>query len=151
MALMESIQIADGGDTKKTRDAIPSILEEALSISFDTHIGHDYIEDAEERYEYYHKKESKIAFDIDYLNRITDGGLSAKTLNLLLHRLALVKVFSFVTFRPRLYFKERMFYTLLLKWPRKKIAERIDANLLDVQVQEIKKLSKDQFLIRLIN
>ena len=74
LALMESITIANGDDSKRNRDAIPSILQEALSVSFDTHIGHDYIEDVEERYEFYHKKDLKIPFDVDYLNIITDGG-----------------------------------------------------------------------------
>jgi len=145
LALMESIQIADGGDTKKTRDAIPSILEEALSISFDTHIGHDYIEDAEERYEYYHKKESKIAFDIDYLNRITDGGLSAKTLNLFVAPPGVGKSLFMCHFSASTLIQGKNVLYITLEMAEEKIAERIDANLLDVQVQDIKGLSKEQF------
>jgi replicative DNA helicase len=145
LALMESINIADGGDTKKTRDAIPSILEEALSISFDTHIGHDYIEDAEERYEYYHKKESKIAFDIDYLNKITDGGLSAKTLNLFVAPPGVGKSLFLCHFSASTLLQGKNVLYITLEMAEEKIAERIDANLLDVQVQNIKNLSKEQF------
>lgn len=83
LALMESVQLADGqGD--KNRDAIPSILQEALAVSFDNHVGHDYILDAEERYDYYRKKEDKIEFDLEYFNKITKGGLPNKTLNVAL-------------------------------------------------------------------
>jgi len=84
LALMESIQIADGQDSKKTPDAIPSILSEALGVSFDNHVGHDYLLDYEARYEIYHKKESRIEFDLDYFNKITKGGLPNKTLNIAL-------------------------------------------------------------------
>jgi hypothetical protein len=84
LALMESIHIADGKNEKKNRDSIPSILSDALAVSFDTHIGHDYLLDYEQRYESYHKKEEKIEFDLDYFNKITKGGLPNKTLNIAL-------------------------------------------------------------------
>ena len=84
LALMESIKVADGKDKTKSRDAIPSILSEALSVSFDDHVGHDYFNDADARYEFYHRKEDKIEFDLDMFNRITKGGLPRKTLNIAL-------------------------------------------------------------------
>ena len=84
LALMESIALADGKDKEKDRDAIPSILSDALAVSFDTHIGHDYLLDYEQRYESYHKKEDKIEFDLEYFNKITKGGLPNKTLNIAL-------------------------------------------------------------------
>jgi len=84
LALMESIHIADGKDEKKNRDSIPSILSDALAVSFDTHIGHDYLLDYEERYESYHRKEEKIEFDLEFFNKITKGGLPNKTLNIAL-------------------------------------------------------------------
>ena len=84
LALMESIHIADGKDEKKNRDSIPTILSDALAVSFDTHIGHDYLQDYEQRYEAYHKKEDKIEFDLEYFNKITKGGLPNKTLNIAL-------------------------------------------------------------------
>jgi hypothetical protein len=84
LALMESIHIADGDNEKKNRDAIPSILSDALAVSFDNNIGHDYLNNYQERYEYYHKKEDKIPFDLDFFNKITKGGLPNKTLNIAL-------------------------------------------------------------------
>ena len=81
---MESIHIADGNDEKKNRDAIPTILSDALAVSFDTHVGHDYLQDYESRYESYHRKEDKIEFDLEYFNKITKGGLPNKTLNIAL-------------------------------------------------------------------
>ena len=84
IALMESISIADGQDDKKNRDAIPSILSEALAVSFDNHIGHDYLQDYEERYESYHRKEDRIPFDLEFFDKITKGGIPNKTLNIAL-------------------------------------------------------------------
>jgi len=84
LALMESIHIADGNDEKKNRDSIPSILSDALAVSFDSHVGHDYLQDYEQRYESYHRKEDKIEFDLEYFNKITKGGLPNKTLNIAL-------------------------------------------------------------------
>jgi len=84
LALMESIKIADGQDEKKSRDSIPAILQEALAVGFDSHIGHDYLKDYLERYESYHRKEDKIPFDLEYFNKITKGGLPNKTLNIAL-------------------------------------------------------------------
>ena len=84
LALMESIHIADGKSDKKGRDAIPSILSDALAVSFDNNIGHDYLQNYEERYEFYHRQEDKIEFDLEYFNKITKGGLPNKTLNIAL-------------------------------------------------------------------
>jgi replicative DNA helicase len=142
---MESIQIADGGDKKKNRDAIPSILEEALGVSFDTHIGHDYIEDAELRYDLYHKKEKKLPFDIDYLNRITDGGVSPKTLNLVVAAPGVGKSLFLCHFASSILLQGKNVLYLTLEMAEEKIAERIDANLFDVSVQNLSKLSKEQF------
>ena len=82
LALMESIHIADGNNEKKNRDAIPSILSDALAVSFDNNIGHDYFQNYEDRYEFYHRKEDRIEFDLEYLNKITKGGIPSKTLNI---------------------------------------------------------------------
>ena len=84
LALLESIKIADGGEQKVSKDAIPAILQEALAVSFDEHVGHDYVENAENRYDFYHKREEKIPFDIEKFNLITKGGLPNKTLNVAL-------------------------------------------------------------------
>ena len=145
LALMESIQIADGNDDKKSRDAIPSILQEALSVSFDTHIGHDYVEDVELRYDFYHKKDSKIPFDIDYLNKITDGGLSPKTLNLFVAPPGVGKSLFLCHFSASTLLKGKNVLYLTLEMAEERIAERIDANLLNIAIQNIPKLSKEQF------
>ena len=81
---MESISIADGNSEKKTQDAIPSILSDALAVSFDNHVGHDYLQDYEERFKFYHTKEAKIEFDLEFFNKITKGGIPNKTLNIAL-------------------------------------------------------------------
>ena len=84
LALMSSIKIADGQDDNKGRDSIPSILSDALAVSFDNHVGHDYLEDYEQRYESYHRREDKIPFDLEFFDRITKGGVPNKTLNVAL-------------------------------------------------------------------
>ena len=84
LALLESVKIADGKDKTRSKDSIPSILSDALSVSFDDHIGHDYISDSDSRYDFYHKKEDKIPFDLDLFNKITKGGIPNKTLNVAL-------------------------------------------------------------------
>lgn len=83
-AILESIKIIDGKETKLTQDAIPKILQDALSVSFDQHVGHDYLANADERYDFYHRVEEKVAFDLDMLNKITAGGMSKKSLNVVL-------------------------------------------------------------------
>jgi replicative DNA helicase len=84
LALLDSVKIADGKDKARSKDSIPSILSDALAVSFDDHIGHDYISDSESRYDFYHKKEDKIPFDLELFNKITKGGLPNKTLNVAL-------------------------------------------------------------------
>ena len=100
LALMESIKIADGNDKNKGPEAIPSILSDALSVSFDNHIGHDYIDDYEERYESYHRVDAKIPFDIEMLNKITKGGLVNKSLNVALAGTGVGKSLSCATLLP---------------------------------------------------
>ena len=95
---MESIALADGKDEHKGRDAIPSILSDALAVSFDNHIGHDYLLDYEERYDFYHQKEEKIPFDLEYFNKITKGGIPNKTLNIALAGTGVGKVFVHVPY-----------------------------------------------------
>ena len=120
LALMESIQLADGKDESKGRDAIPSILSDALSVSFDTNVGHDYLTDYEERYESYHRKEDKIPFDLEYFDKITKGGLPNKTLNIALAGTGLESLFSCVMLAVSSS-KERTSSTSLSKWQRKRL------------------------------
>ena len=137
LALMQSIKIADGGDPKISRDAIPSILQEALAVSFDEHIGHDYIEQATDRYEFYHRKEEKVPFDLEKFNFITKGGLSNKTLNVALAGTGVGKsLFMCHQASAALTQGYNVLY-ITCEMAEEKIAERIDANLLNVPVKDI--------------
>jgi len=145
IALMESIHIADGNDEKKNRDSIPTILSDALSVSFDTHIGHDYLTDYEERYELYHRKEDKIEFDLEYFNKITKGGLPNKTLNIALAGTGVGKSLFMCHVASSVLLQGRNVLYITMEMAEEKIAERIDANLLNVNIQEITDLPKQMF------
>ena len=140
LALMQSIKIADGGDKKISRDAIPSILQEALAVSFDEHIGHDYIEQATDRYEFYHRKEEKIPFDLEKFNFITKGGLSNKTLNVALAGTGVGKSLFMCHCAGAALAEGRNVLYITCEMAEEKIAERIDANLLNVPVKDITEL-----------
>ncbi|BCU98930.1 MAG: replicative DNA helicase [Bellamyvirus sp.] len=145
LALMESIALADGKDKEKDRGAIPSILSNALAVSFDTNIGHDYLIDYEQRYESYHKKEDLIPFDLEYFNKITKGGLPNKTLNIALAGTGVGKsLFMCHVASSALLGGKNVLY-ITLEMAEEKIAERIDANLLNVPIQEITELPKVMF------
>ena len=145
LALMKSIKIADGQDEKKGRDAIPSILSDALSVSFDNHIGHDYLNDYEERYEAYHRKEDRIPFDLEYFNKITKGGLPNKTLNIALAGTGVGKSLFMCHVASSVLLQGRNVLYITAEMAEEKIAERIDANLLNVNVQELTDLPKVMF------
>ena len=145
LALMESIHIADGGDEKKNRDAIPSILSDALAVSFDNNIGHDYLQNYEERYEYYHKKEDKIPFDLEYFNKITKGGLPNKTLNVALAGTGVGKSLFMCHVASSVLLKGRNVLYITMEMAEEKIAERIDANLLNVPIQDLADLPRKTF------
>ena len=145
LALMESISIADGKDEKKNRDAIPSILSDALAVSFDNHIGHDYLTDYEERYDSYHRKEDKIEFDLEYFNKITKGGLPNKTLNIALAGTGVGKSLFMCHVASSVLLQGRNVLYITMEMAEEKIAERIDANLLNVPIQELVDLPKMMF------
>ena len=145
LALMESIHIADGNDEKKNRDAIPSILSNALAVSFDNHIGHDYLQDFEERFVSYHRKEDRIPFDLEYFNRITKGGLVNKSLNIALAGTGVGKsLFMCHMASSSLLAGFNVLY-ITMEMAEERIAERIDANLLNVPIDQLENLSKDMF------
>ena len=151
IALMESIQLADGKDETQGRDAIPSILSDALAVSFDTHIGHDYLNDFEERYESYHRKEDKIEFDLEYFNKITKGGLPNKTLNIALAGTGVGKSLFMCHVASSALLQGKNVLYITLEMAEEKIAERIDANLLNVAIQDIVDLPKQMFDKKVIN
>ena len=120
LSLMESVKIADGQDTKRDKGAIPSILSEALGVSFDQNIGHDYMTNAEERFDFYHKKEDKIPFDLEFFNKITKGGLVNKSLNVALAGTGVGKSLFMCHVAAATFFKVRMFSILLVRWQKKR-------------------------------
>ena len=146
-AIMESIQILDeSGNSKKEKGAIPDILSDALAISFDNHVGHDFIDDAETRYEFYHTVEKRIPFDLDYLNRITKGGLPEKTLNIILAGTGVGKsMFMCHCAAANLTIGKNVLY-ITLEMAEERIAERIDANLMNVDIDKLMALPKESYL-----
>ena len=136
-ALMQSIKIADGGDDKLDKGAIPSILQDALAVSFDEHIGHDYIESAESRYEFYHREEEKIPFDLEKFNYITKGGLPNKTLNIALAGTGVGKSLFMCHMASSCLLQGKNVLYVTLEMSEEKIAERIDANCLNLSIKDI--------------
>ena len=145
LALLDSVKIADGQDEKRTEDAIPSILQEALAVSFDDHIGHDYIEDYGSRYEYYHRNESKIPFDLSLFNKITKGGIPNKTLNVALAGTGVGKSLFMCHMAAASLLQGKNVLYITLEMAEEKIAERIDANLLNVNIKDIEDLPEQLF------
>ena len=145
LALMESIRIADGADEKKNRDAIPAILQDALAVCFDNNVGHDYLEDYEDRYDFYHQKEDKIPFDLEFFNKITKGGLPNKTLNIALAGTGVGKSLFMCHVASSVLLQGKNVLYITLEMAEEKIAERIDANLLNVNIQDIGELPKQMF------
>jgi replicative DNA helicase len=151
LALMESIALADGKDDKKDRDAIPGILSDALAVSFDTHIGHDYLQDYEQRYETYHRKEEKISFDLEFFNKITKGGLPNKTLNIALAGTGVGKSLFMCHVASSVLLQGKNVLYITLEMAEERIAERIDSNLFNVPIQEIMDLPKVMFENKVTN
>jgi len=152
LALMESVKIADGQDKTRTKDAIPSIMSEAIGVCFDDHVGHDYILDSDDRYDFYHKKEEKIPFDIEYLNKITKGGLPNKTLNIALAGTGVGKSLFMCHCASSVLLQGRNVLYITMEMAEEKIAERIDANLLDIPIQQLSDplLSKEKYSSKLL-
>ena len=144
-AVLDGIKILDGKDNKRTQEAIPSILADALAVSFDNHIGHDYIEDAEARFKYYHTKEKKYQFDLRYFNKITKGGVPSKTLNIALAGTGVGKSL-FMCHCASAYLAQGLnVLYITLEMAEERIAERIDANLLDTTIDDLHALPKDLY------
>ena len=144
-AIMESIHIIDGKSKDKTKQAIPQVLSEALAVSFDNHIGHDFIEDYQQRFDFYHHKEERIPFDLDYMNRITKGGLPRKSLNIILAGTGVGKSLAMCHFAASNMMEGKNVLYITMEMAEEKIAERIDANLLNVKVDELVNLPKDMY------
>ena len=145
LALMSSIKIAEGNDEQRATGAIPTILSDALAVSFDNHIGHDYLEDYEERYNFYHQKEEKIPFDLEFFNKITKGGLPNKTLNVALAGTGVGKSLFMCHSASSVLLQGKNVLYITLEMAEEKIAERIDSNLLECDIQNITELPKMMF------
>jgi archaellum biogenesis ATPase FlaH len=144
-AIMDSIQILDNKDKLRTKGSIPQILSEALAVSFDTNIGHDWSDDADDRYEYYHRVEDRVPFRLEYLNRITKGGLPKKTLNVILAGTHVGKsLFMCSTAASNLLDGKNVLY-ITMEMAEEEIARRIDANILDIPIGELDVIDKDSF------
>ena len=151
LALMQSIKIAEGNDEKRATGAIPTILSEALAVSFDNHVGHDYLEDYEERYEFYHQKEEKLPFDLEFFNKITKGGLPNKTLNVALAGTGVGKSLFMCHCASSVLLQGKNVLYITLEMAEEKIAERIDSNLLNCDIQNITELPKIMFENKVTN
>ena len=144
-AVVDSIKVIDGKDKNRTQESIPSILSDALSVSFDSHVGHDYIEQSESRYDFYHKKEKKVEFDLDYFNKITKGGLPTKTLNIALAGTGVGKSLFMCHVAASTLMQGKNVLYITLEMAEERIAERIDANLMNITIDDLHSLPKKMF------
>ena len=142
LSLMESVKIADGQDDKRDKGAIPQILSDALGVSFDQNVGHDYFKNSEERFEFYHKTEEKIPFDLEFFNKITKGGLPNKTLNVALAGTGVGKSLFMCHVASSVLLQGKNVLYVTMEMAEERIAERIDANLLNVPIQKLHDLPR---------
>ena len=145
LAIMKSINILDGKDPEHTKNALPELLSDALSVGFDNNVGHDYIGDFENRYEFYHRQEERIPFDLDYFNTITKGGLPNKTLNIALAGTGVGKSLFMCHVAGSVLSQGKNALYITMEMAEERIAERVDANLMNTPIDQLPNLSKDMF------
>tara|TARA_B100001094_G_scaffold43502_1_gene38250 strand:+ start:6046 stop:7461 length:1416 start_codon:yes stop_codon:yes gene_type:complete len=150
-AIMESIHIIDGKSNDKTENAIPNILSDALSVSFDTHIGHDYLEDSDSRYDFYHKIEQRVPFDLEFFNTITAGGTPNKTLNIIMAGTGVGKSLFMCHHAANCLSQNKNVLYITCEMAEERIAERIDANLMDITLDSLKELPYEMYQKKLKN
>lgn len=148
-AILDAFDIIEGKDKVRTEDAIPSMLSEALSVCFDSSVGHDFLEDFEERYDFYHRKEEKLEFDLDLFNKITKGGLSKKTLNVILAGTGVGKSLFMCHVAAASLLQGKNVLYITMEMAEERIAERIDANLLNMTMGELGTVEKDIYETRI--
>jgi len=144
-AVMESINVIDGKHPTLQKNAIPDILSKALGVTFDTNIGHDYLENVDGRFDFYHEREERIPFDLEYFNKITKGGLPNKTLNIALAGTGVGKSLFMCHVAANALLQGRNVLYITMEMAEERIAERIDANLLNIPIDQLENLSKDMF------
>ena len=145
LALMDAISIHDGSDSDRTRDSIPQILSDALAVGFDDSIGHDYLGDYSDRYDFYHLKEERTSFGIEYLDKITGGGIANKTLSIALAGTGVGKSLFMCDFAAKVLMQGKNVLYITMEMAEERIAERIDANLLDVNIQDMRDVPRQIF------
>jgi replicative DNA helicase len=150
-AIMESITIIDGKHDSLTKGALPDLLSKALGVAFDTNVGHDYVENAEQRYDFYHTEEDRIPFDLDYFNKITKGGVPNKTLNIALAGTGVGKSLFMCHVAASALVEGKNVLYITMEMAEERIAERIDANLLNVPIDQLENMSKDMFTQKVHN
>ena len=148
LAIMESISIIDGKHEKLTKGALPDLLSNALGVGFDLQVGHDYVENAEDRYEFYHTEEDRLPFDLEYFNTITKGGVPRKTLNIALAGTGVGKSLFMCHVASSALVQGHNVLYITMEMAEERIAERIDANLLDVPIDQLDKLPKNTFSLK---
>lgn len=148
-AIIDSFEIIEGKNKTLTQDAIPSLLSEALAVSFDKSVGHDYLEDFEKRHDFYNRVEEKISFDLEYFNKITKGGLSRKTLNVILAGTGVGKSLFMCHVAASTLMQGKNVLYITMEMAEERIAERIDANLLNMSMDELEHVNKDVFTNRM--
>jgi len=148
-AIMESIQIIDGKDDIRTEGAIPELLSDALGVSFDQQIGHDYIDNSDERFDFYNHKEARIPFDLDYFNKITKGGLPNKTLNIALAGTGVGKSLFMCHCAASALEQGKNVLYITMEMAEERIAERVDANLMNIPIEQLSSLPQKVFSERL--
>ena len=148
-AIVDSIKIIEGRDKNLTQEAIPNILSTALSVSFDNNVGHDYLEDAAERFDFYHKREDKLSFDLDLMNKITAGGLSRKSLNVVLAGTGAGKTLFMGHVAASTLMQGKNVLYITMEMAEERIAERVDANLLNLDMDELKVVDRKTFDTRM--
>ena len=151
LAIMESISIIDGKHEVLTKGALPDLLTKALAVGFDLKVGHDYVENAGERYEFYHTEEDRLPFDLEYFNTITKGGVPRKTLNIALAGTGVGKSLFMCHVASSALVQGFNVLYITMEMAEERIAERIDANLLDVPIDQLDKISKDRFSLMVSN
>ena len=144
-SIMESLSIIDGKHETLTKNALPDLLQKALGVAFDTNVGHDYINQAGERYDFYKKEEDRIPFDLEYFNRITKGGVPNKTLNIALAGTGVGKSLFMCHVASSALVEGRNVLYITMEMAEERIAERIDANLLNVPIDQLENMPKDMF------
>ncbi|MBN75784.1 MAG: DNA primase [Actinobacteria bacterium] len=148
LAIMESISIIDGKHEQLTKGALPDLLTKALGVGFDLKVGHDYVENAEDRYEFYHTEEDRLPFDLEYFNTITKGGVPRKTLNIALAGTGVGKSLFMCHVASSALVQGYNVLYITMEMAEERIAERIDANLLDVPIDQLDKLPKNTFSLK---